>query len=262
MILVCPTCGSRMQSFFMDQIGREVRIGCLGNNNAIMESHWFILKRLEDILQFIQPPIGEWYSRSEIFESLINRNYHPGIANELAGWFAVNLQMAYDKGRSKALRHDRHGHVVGYDPQCTQCQQQPVKLKVSFDIGGVLSKYPNVFRPIIEALQLGGIEVFVITDMHDHAQSVKFVQGNGFNIPADHILNSDYATHGENCKAITIEKNHIDVHVDDFPGYCAHTKCVSLFVWPNPEQAYYADDFKTDGSEGEFGRRRKQRVTS
>lgn len=153
--------------------------------------------------------------------------------------------------------HDKNGHLIGYDPQCTQCQQQPVKLKISFDIGGVLSKYPNVFRPIIEALQLGGIEAFVITDMHDHAQSVNFVLGNGFNIPADHILNSDYATHGENCKAITIEKNHIDVHVDDFPGYCAHTKCVSLFVWPNPEQAYYADDFKTDGSEGNFGRRVK-----
>lgn len=132
------------------------------------------------------------------------------------------------------------------------------KLRVSFDIGGVLSKYPEKFRPLVSVLlKSEEVEVFVITDMHNHEQSVKFVQENGFDIPSERILNSNYVEHGEDCKAKTIEENNIDIHIDDFPGYCAHTKCISLFVWPNPELPYYADDFKTDGTEGDFGRRRK-----
>ena len=134
----------------------------------------------------------------------------------------------------------------------------PKPLRISFDIGGVLSKYPTIFRPMVAALQKGGAGVFVLTDMHDHAQSCRFVQGNGYDIPAERILNADYKEHGEECKAVVIEKHLIDIHVDDFPGYCAHTKALSLFTWPNPELPYYHDDFKTDGSEGDFGRRRKR----
>lgn len=130
-------------------------------------------------------------------------------------------------------------------------------LRVSFDIGGVLSKYPHVFRAMVIALQRGGCDVFVITDMHDHEQSVRFVRDNGYDIPPENILNSDYKQFGEACKAMTIKEHKIDVHVDDFPGYCAHTECVSLFTWPNPGLPYYHDDFKTDGSEGDFGRRKK-----
>jgi hypothetical protein len=37
---------------------------------------------------------------------------------------------------------------------------------------------------------------------------------------------------------------------------------VSLLVWPNPEEPYYHDDFETDGSEGDFGRRRKPKSVS
>lgn len=133
------------------------------------------------------------------------------------------------------------------------------KLRISFDIGGVLSKYPDQFRKLVGALLASSaIEVFVITDMPNHDQSVRFVQENGFNIPEERILNSDYATNGENCKAETIEKYNIDIHIDDFPGYCAHDKCISLFVWPNPEKPYYNDSWITDGSEGNFGRRVKK----
>lgn len=130
--------------------------------------------------------------------------------------------------------------------------------RISFDIGGVLSKYPEVFKPMVAALQAGGAEVYVLTDMHDHAQSVRFVRGNGYDIPEDRILNSDYTAHGEDCKAVVIRERCIDVHVDDFAGYCAHNECVSLFVWPNPEKPYYHDDFVAEGG-GDFGRRRKTR---
>lgn len=130
-------------------------------------------------------------------------------------------------------------------------------LRVSFDIGGVLSKYPDQFRRLVRALAASpAVELYVITDMHDHDQSVRFVHGNGFDcIPEHRILNSDYPEHGEACKARMIEEYGIDIHVDDFPGYCAHTSCISLFVWPNPGEPYYADSWVTDGSEGDFGRR-------
>jgi hypothetical protein len=135
-------------------------------------------------------------------------------------------------------------------------------IRISFDIGGVLSKYPEVFRAMVDALQKGGADVYVITDMHDHAQSVLFVRGNGYDIPEDRILNSDYKEHGENCKARIIVEHGIDLHIDDFPGYVAHTKCVNLFVWPNPDRPYFSDDFVTDGSEGDFGRRKKKPTTT
>lgn len=135
----------------------------------------------------------------------------------------------------------------------------PKPLRISFDIGGVLSKYPHLFRPMVEALQKGGAEVFVLTDMTDREKAIKMVRENGYNIPVGRILNARYDDHGEDCKAVVIEEHDIDIHVDDFPGYCAHTKALSLFTWPNPELPYYHDDFKTDGSEGDFGRRRKSR---
>ena len=130
-------------------------------------------------------------------------------------------------------------------------------LRISFDIGGVLSKRPDVFRPMVAALQAGGAEVFVITDMHDHAQSVRFVRDNGYDIPSEHILNADFSAHGEDCKRVVIEAHGIMLHIDDFPGYLAHSACVGLLVWPDPSRPYYADEFVTDGSEGSFGRRRK-----
>lgn len=134
------------------------------------------------------------------------------------------------------------------------------RLQISFDIGGVLSKYPHIFKPMIRALIASDeVDVWVITDMHEHEKAVKMVQGNGYNIPSERILSSNYTEHGEDCKAQTIEEHNIDVHVDDFPGYCAHTKALSLFTWPNPELPYFADDFVTDGKEGDFGRRRKKK---
>lgn len=130
-------------------------------------------------------------------------------------------------------------------------------LRVSVDIGGVLSKYPEQFRILARALHASPeVELFVITDMHDHEQSVRFVHGNGFDfIPEERILNADYTEYGEYCKAKVVEELEIDLHIDDFPGYCAHNACINLFVCPNPTLPYYADEWITDGTEGNFGRR-------
>ncbi|MEK6860594.1 MAG: hypothetical protein AABY07_01365 [Nanoarchaeota archaeon] len=44
-------------------------------------------------------------------------------------------------------------------------------MRISFDIGGVISKYPEIFKKIIEALYYSdGIDVYILTDMHDRVQ--------------------------------------------------------------------------------------------
>jgi hypothetical protein len=137
-------------------------------------------------------------------------------------------------------------------------------VRIAFDIGGVLSKQPDIFRPLVYALlqteRASGylVRVFVISDMRPHAKAVAFCHDNGFMVPPERIICADYDTHGENCKAVVCEELSIDVLVDDFPGYVAQigSPRVRLLVMPDPSQPYYADDWKTDGSEGNFGRRK------
>lgn len=134
-------------------------------------------------------------------------------------------------------------------------------LRVAFDIGGVLTKRPDVFRPLVAALRRGGTEVFVITDMTDQKKAARFVRENGYEIEHQHILTADYTQHGDLCKAVVVKEQGIHLMVDDFAGYAAgvatDTPAVSLLTWPDPRNPYYADGFKTDGSEGTFGRHRR-----
>lgn len=131
-------------------------------------------------------------------------------------------------------------------------------LRVSFDIGGVLSKYPAQFRQLLSALATSEeIELHVITDMSDRGKAVRFVHGNGFPMVPEHRIHcADYEEHGETNKAVLIRQLGIDIHVDDFPGYCAHTESINLFVWPNPNLPYYADEWSTFDEEHRFGRAR------
>lgn len=132
-------------------------------------------------------------------------------------------------------------------------------MKISFDIGGVLSKYPQIFRPMIIALIKGGVEVHVITDMHDMSQILKMLAMNDLGpdiIPPERVHSADYKSHGEYCKSITIKEQGIDLHIDDFPGYCA-AGGNQLLMWPNPDEPYFSDVWKTDGTEDNFGRRVK-----
>ena len=131
------------------------------------------------------------------------------------------------------------------------------KYRVAFDIGGVLSKYPDQFRSMAKALQAScEWEIFVITDMPDHDSTVQVLRDNGFDfIPENCVVNADYARHGEGCKKVNIEELGIDMFFDDFVGYVAHTSAINLLVFPNMFQPYYASSWKTDGKEGDFGRK-------
>jgi hypothetical protein len=117
--------------------------------------------------------------------------------------------------------------------------------RVSFDIGGVLTRHPEVFRRVVAAFAMIGAEVYVITDMPDVTKAVALVRDNGFNISPAKILCADYAAHGENCKREVIKQHGIHLHFDDYGPYCAHQECVSLLAWPRPDLPYNAPGFKT-----------------
>jgi hypothetical protein len=129
-------------------------------------------------------------------------------------------------------------------------------VKIAFDVGGVLSKYPHIFKPLLLALRdAADVEVHVISDMHPKEKIGMMLLENGIDLRHSRVHSADYRTHGEMCKAILCHELGIDILIDDFPGYVASGNHVRLLVMPHPTEPYYHDDWKTDGSEGEFGRR-------
>lgn len=131
-------------------------------------------------------------------------------------------------------------------------------MKIGFDVGGVLSKYPQVFGPLIQVLERGGAEVFVISDMHPAEKILDMLRRNNINVPPERVISANYKELQELCKTKACEELGIDILIDDFIGYVAAGKHIRLLVMPNPEEPYYHDSWQTDGSEGDFGRRRKK----
>lgn len=120
-------------------------------------------------------------------------------------------------------------------------------IKIAFDIGGVLSKEPSIWRRMIDTLQRGGAEVYIITDMPDRQEVLDLVSSNGFDVPEERVLTADYNSHEDRCKQILIKEHSIEVFIDDYAGYvaAASEECVSLFVWPRPNKPYNSKDFKS-----------------
>jgi hypothetical protein len=130
-------------------------------------------------------------------------------------------------------------------------------LRVGFDLGGVVTKYPEQFRPLLEILfHNPKVEVFIVTDMReDKARDMLHL--NRMDWLVGRVVSADYDRHGENCKAVLCQSLKIDILIDDHMGYLAIVgrPPVRLFVMPDPSLPYYEPDWKTDGSEGRFGRR-------
>ncbi len=126
---------------------------------------------------------------------------------------------------------------------------------IAFDVGGVLSKRPHVFIPILHALQAAGFPVYVLSDMHPQDKIIAMLELNGIEIDPADVISANYKEHGEMCKTVACESYGIDLLIDDFPGYVAEGDHVRLLMMPDPREPYYHPDWKTDGSEGDFGRR-------
>lgn len=128
--------------------------------------------------------------------------------------------------------------------------------RVAFDIGGVISKYPAIMRALASALVAGGAEVFVITDMRDHASVLEILSSNGFGfIPGGNVRCAEYDLYGEGCKAELLRDLQIDIIMDDHPGYVTAGGCpVRCLVMPDASLPYYSDDWKMPAGGGNFGR--------
>ena len=115
-------------------------------------------------------------------------------------------------------------------------------LKIAFDIGGVLTKYPDLLRPVYLALRGGAeIEVYVLTDRIDHREALYLLQANGFPCDADRLLCADYEQHGEACKAVLLETMAIDIMIDDYPAYVSAGCPLRLLVMPDTTRPYLAE---------------------
>jgi len=132
-------------------------------------------------------------------------------------------------------------------------------IKIGFDIGGVLSKYPEIFKPLIDALSKSpDIDLHVLSDMFPVEKCQDWIiNKNNLSIKPENIHSCDYKEHGELCKTIKCKELGIDIMIDDFVGYVAEGAPVRLLVMPDARRPYFHDDWITDGSEGDFGRRKK-----
>lgn len=130
-------------------------------------------------------------------------------------------------------------------------------MKIAIDIGGVLSKYPNEFKEVIESFPA---EIHIITDMHDKNYVMEMLKLNEIDIAEEYVHTADYDKYGELCKAILLKELKIDILIDDFAGYLNWDSSlgkapIRLLIMPDPYQPYWSDEWKTlDNSE--FGRRK------
>lgn len=138
-------------------------------------------------------------------------------------------------------------------------------MKIAFDIGGVLSKYPDKFKDLLETLadweNTFKHDLFVITDMHIKDEVLNQLRDNGIDdylIPDENVYCADYAKHGELCKAVLLRDLKIDMFFDDFMGYLmwppefgpAPIRCL---IMSDAHRPYWAPEWKCSG--GDFGRR-------
>lgn len=162
-------------------------------------------------------------------------------------------------------------------------------MKIGFDIGGVLSKYPEDFKTLMQVLTgdeyFDEISMCIITDQHPHLEVCKVLADNGFMsfhrftkyslgknwkyktddgyfwgglIAPEDVYCADYEKYGNAAKAILIKELGINIFIDDFDGYLQWDSSLGpqpilLKVQPDWNKPYWSPNWKCEG--GDFGRR-------
>ena len=133
-------------------------------------------------------------------------------------------------------------------------------MRIAFDIGGVISKFPIEFADMMAAMWEAQHVIHILTDMRDRYEVERTLKDNGvtrFIRSPQHILIADYATHGEAAKAVVLRDKKIDIFVDDFAGYLVwpwpEPAPLRLMVMPDPRRPYWHPGWACRG--GDFGRR-------
>lgn len=120
------------------------------------------------------------------------------------------------------------------------------KIRIGFDIGGVISKYPEEMKLLMR--QLGPevfdvFEVYVVTDMpRDQAEAM--LKDNKIDYDPARLLCGDWTKHGDECKQVLMAENKIDIMIDDRMDYITNGPAIGLLVMPRPKVGYYAAGWK------------------
>jgi hypothetical protein len=120
-------------------------------------------------------------------------------------------------------------------------------LRIGFDVGGVLTKYPRVFRKLIKTLSgRDDIEIWFISDIHPRSKIAVMLGENGIPFTLDRIRSADFLTQGEQCKAVVADEIGLDILIDDNPGYLSipGSPPIRLCVQADPYDPYNAPDWK------------------
>ena len=118
-------------------------------------------------------------------------------------------------------------------------------LKIGFDIGGVLSKYPHEMRVLLNALsESKEIELHCISDMH-FSQIKDVLQKNDFlkYFRVRNIHSANYETFGDDCKAHILTEYEIDVMIDDRLEYLLSGCTIGLQTAPRNGLPYHHSDW-------------------
>lgn len=123
-------------------------------------------------------------------------------------------------------------------------------MKIAFDIGGVISKYPDELITLISEFndEYTLTEPCIITDQHPKEEVLKVLKDNHlydkrwFN--EDNVYCADYKKYGEMCKAVLLRDLKIDIFIDDFAGYLNWDYSwgkppLRLLVWPDASRPYH-----------------------
>jgi hypothetical protein len=163
--------------------------------------------------------------------------------------------------------YDQMGTDNHHD-RCTRCrwilsEHEALKpVRIGLDVGGVLSKYPYVFRALLRACAGSGhVEWHIVSDMHPKEEILTMLALNEIDVPAYRVHSADFAKYGEACKVILAKELRLSMMIDDFGAYVAEGDLARLLVMPNIRQPYYHDHWKVpppkDGKFSDFGRRKK-----
>lgn len=146
-------------------------------------------------------------------------------------------------------------------------------MRIAFDIGGVLSKYPDEFKTMMGEFvtEYSTTDIYIITDQHPKDKVVKILNDNGFRVYSgnryfdegtlileENIYCADYEKYGDMCKPVLCRNLKIDILIDDHMGYLGWDSSwgkapLRLLVMPDARRPYWHEDWKQDG--GDFGRR-------
>ncbi len=139
----------------------------------------------------------------------------------------------------------------------------PDDLTIAFDIGGVISRYPEKMKQLMAVLIKGGALVYILTDMNP-VDALAAVRANGLMHLIGHdrllsdpyfqsarnryILSANWSRDGDLCKTRIMEDEGIDFLIDDRPDYAAKGDFIGLVLSPRPDVPYYHESWSNTGT--------------